>query len=165
MAITLRTIAGSGLTFEQVDTNFASLLYSGSVTGSNIHLHYTSSIYSPSTLVLPIKSSSYAETSSITQAVTGSTGYIAVFSSSKVVTDSVITQVDGRVGIGATTPQTCAALEIKSGGKGGVLLPNVTDTQMFGIDSPTAGLLVYNVDKSKMCIYTDRWEVVSSEAI
>ena len=57
MGITLRTITGSTLSYEQVDTNFSSLIYSASLSGSDLKFHYTSSKYSPQdlTITLPIK--------------------------------------------------------------------------------------------------------------
>jgi hypothetical protein len=61
MAITLRTVTGSALTHNQVDTNFSSLIYSGSISGSNLILHYTGStalgvLPRSSSLALPIGS-------------------------------------------------------------------------------------------------------------
>jgi hypothetical protein len=47
MSITLRTVTGSQLSFQQVDTNFSSLYYSASVDGNTISLYYTSSAFSP----------------------------------------------------------------------------------------------------------------------
>jgi hypothetical protein len=43
MAINLRLVTGSYLTYEQVDENFSSLFYSASKSGSQILLHYTGS--------------------------------------------------------------------------------------------------------------------------
>jgi hypothetical protein len=61
MAITLRAVTGSALTHNQVDTNFSSLIYSGSISGSNLVLHYTGSttlgvLPRSSSLALPIGS-------------------------------------------------------------------------------------------------------------
>ena len=43
MAITLRTVTGSALSFVQADTNFSSLYYSASVTGNTLTLFKTGS--------------------------------------------------------------------------------------------------------------------------
>ena len=43
MAITLRTITGSALTYEQLDTNFSSYFYSASYAGGTITLFTTGS--------------------------------------------------------------------------------------------------------------------------
>lgn len=61
MAITLRAVTGSALTHNQVDTNFSSLIYSGSISGSDLVLHYTGStalgvLPRSSSLALPIGS-------------------------------------------------------------------------------------------------------------
>ena len=152
MAITLRTVTGSELTHEQLDANFASLIYSGSVTGNTLTLHYTSSEFSPSNLTLQITSSSYAITSSITEAVSGSTNYIPVFSGNRTLISSNIYQGGGgRIGIGLE-PQTCASLEVTSNGvKSGLLLPLATTGS---VDTPVRGLVIYDSDEDKVAIYT-----------
>jgi hypothetical protein len=43
MAITLRTVTGSALSYTQVDTNFSSYFYSASISGSSIFFHTTGS--------------------------------------------------------------------------------------------------------------------------
>ena len=43
MAITLRTITGSALSYEQLDTNFSSFFYSASYAGGTITLFTTGS--------------------------------------------------------------------------------------------------------------------------
>lgn len=43
MAITLRSNKGTALTYNEVDTNFTSLFYSASLSGSSLVLHYLSS--------------------------------------------------------------------------------------------------------------------------
>jgi hypothetical protein len=43
MAITLRSVTGSALSYEQLDTNFSSMFYSASLSGSNIWFHTTGS--------------------------------------------------------------------------------------------------------------------------
>lgn len=45
--ITLRAVKGEALSYEQMDTNFRSLYYSSSYSGSTIQLHYTGSTAVP----------------------------------------------------------------------------------------------------------------------
>lgn len=54
------------------------------------------------------------------------------------------------VGVGTTTPDNSAALDISSSNKG-VLLPRTTSLQRKAIASPAAGLLVFDTDKS--CLF------------
>ena len=50
-----------------------------------------------------------------------------------------------QVGIGTTTPDASAALDITST-TGGLLMPRMTNAQRIAIASPVAGLLVYVTD-------------------
>ncbi|SDG29135.1 hypothetical protein SAMN04487996_11757 [Dyadobacter soli] len=50
-----------------------------------------------------------------------------------------------QVGIGTTTPDASAQLDVQSGAKG-VLIPRLNSTQRAGIASPADGLLVYDTD-------------------
>jgi hypothetical protein len=65
MAITLRTIKGSALTYTEADTNFSSLFYSASITGDTISLFYTSSALNPTpnpvTLGLPTPANAFIQ--------------------------------------------------------------------------------------------------------
>lgn len=54
MGITLRSVQGSPLTHDQADENFSSLIYSASLSGTNLTLHYTSSEFAPNNLVLSL---------------------------------------------------------------------------------------------------------------
>jgi len=56
------------------------------------------------------------------------------------------------VGIGTSTPNASAALEIKSSSKG-LLIPTMTSTQRTNIASPFNGLLVYDSTVSKLFQY------------
>lgn len=71
------------------------------------------------------------------------------------------------VGIGTTTPDPTAALDIESTDKG-ILIPRVTTSQrmMIGGGSPATGLLVYDTEKKSIYFYdgTD-WESLSSSPI
>ncbi len=57
---------------------------------------------------------------------------------------------NNNVGIGTTTPDASAILDIKSASKG-VLVPRVTTAQRTAITSPAQGLLVYDTDLG--CFY------------
>jgi hypothetical protein len=55
--------------------------------------------------------------------------------------------VRAQVGVGTTTPNTKAALDIQSPSNGtGVLIPRLTAAQRTGIASPPQGLMVYQTD-------------------
>lgn len=153
MAITLRTVTGSELTHEQLDTNFASVLYSGSISGNTLTLHYTSSAFSPSNLTLPITSASFATTSSMTLAISGSTNYIPMLTGSRALKNSNIYQDGGgRIGIGTNSPATSAALHIDSnGGKAGILLPIATTAS---VDTPVKGIMIYDSSVDMIAVYT-----------
>ncbi|ACT92047.1 hypothetical protein Dfer_0787 [Dyadobacter fermentans DSM 18053] len=58
---------------------------------------------------------------------------------------SVAFTASAQVGIGTTTPDASAQLEVQSGAKG-VLIPRLSSSQRTGIASPADGLLVYDTD-------------------
>lgn len=163
MAITLRTQKGSELTYEEVDENFSSTIYSGSIIGNTLTLHYTASEFSPSNLTLPIISSSYAVTSSITTAISGTEGYIPVFTGGNTLENSNIYQDGGgRIGIGVQ-PDESAALHIDSnGGKAGILLPIATTGS---VDTPVKGITIYDSNVNKIAVYTGvSWKYLQYES-
>ncbi len=53
--------------------------------------------------------------------------------------------ISAQVGIGTTTPNASAALDITST-SGGLLIPRMTNAQVMAISSPATGLLVYQTD-------------------
>lgn len=55
-----------------------------------------------------------------------------------------------QIGIGTSTPNSAAELDITSTTKG-VLFPRMTNSQMLAISSPTEGLQVFNTDAN--CMY------------
>lgn len=59
MAITLRTVTGSALTFEQLDTNFSSFFYSASYSSGTVTLFSTGSAESGSSVPTPASMSFY----------------------------------------------------------------------------------------------------------
>jgi FG-GAP repeat len=56
------------------------------------------------------------------------------------------------VGIGTTTPNGTAALDISSTNKG-MLIPRLSTTQRKGISSPATGLLVFDTDKGTVMFF------------
>ena len=66
----------------------------------------------------------------------------------------LITQITiaQNVGIGTTTPNAKAALEINSTNKG-LLIPTMTTSQLYAISSPPNGLLVYNTSYGELYQY------------
>jgi hypothetical protein len=69
--------------------------------------------------------------------------------------NSSVTKVTtfGSVGIGTTSPDSNAVLELSSTSKG-ILLPRLTLAQRNTINTPTAGLVIYNTDNNKFQGYT-----------
>lgn len=68
--------------------------------------------------------------------------------------------IKNRLGIGTTSPNASAALEILSTTKG-LLMPRMTTTQQNAIGSPVAGLVIFNTDSSSMMQYTGaQWQSV-----
>jgi len=65
--------------------------------------------------------------------------------------ESLLSQ-SGSTGIGTTTPHASSILDINSINKG-VLLPRVTTSQRKSIVSPTAGLLVYDIEKRTIFLF------------
>src|SRR5690554_6262734 len=63
------------------------------------------------------------------------------------------------VGIGTTTPDPTAALEVQSNDKG-VLVPRLTTAQRTGIATPAEGLMVYDTDEECFFYYkaSTNWE-------
>ncbi|MFZ4059295.1 MAG: FG-GAP repeat protein [Ferruginibacter sp.] len=57
------------------------------------------------------------------------------------------------VGIGTTTPNASAALEVKSSSQG-VLFPRLTTAQRKAIINPTVGLMVFDVEKNVFYYYS-----------
>ena len=73
------------------------------------------------------------------------------------------TSIKAQVGVGTTTPETSAMLEVKSTSKG-FLLPRVTATEKNSIVSPATGLIVYQTDGTKGFYYYDgsSWNLLPS---
>ncbi|GEM_PF-6178113 len=69
---------------------------------------------------------------------------------------------NGSVGIGTTTPNAAALLEVNSTTKG-FLPPRMTTTQRNAISTPPVGLMIYNTSTNKLNFYDGTaWRVVTS---
>lgn len=68
----------------------------------------------------------------------------------------------GLVGIGTTSPNASALLDVQSTTKG-VRMPNMTTTQKNAISSPAAGLMVFDTTLAKLCVYSGAaWQTITS---
>lgn len=68
----------------------------------------------------------------------------------------------GSLGIGTTSPNTSALLDVQSTTKG-VRFPNMTTTQKNAISSPAAGLVVFDTTLAKLCVYSgSAWQTITS---
>jgi hypothetical protein len=68
----------------------------------------------------------------------------------------------GALGIGTTSPNASALLDVQSTTKG-VRMPNMTTTQKNAISSPAAGLMVFDTTLAKLAVYSGTaWETVTS---
>ena len=66
------------------------------------------------------------------------------------------------LGVGTTTPDATAALDVTSTTQG-VLFPRMTTTQKNAIVSPAAGLVVYDTTLNKLCVRTNSaWQTITS---
>jgi hypothetical protein len=72
----------------------------------------------------------------------------------KIRTSSVGVAIDG-------SPVTSAALAVNGTTKG-FLPPRMTTTQKNAISNPAAGLMVYDTNLNKLCVYTTAWEIITS---
>src|ERR1043166_8861742 len=72
----------------------------------------------------------------------------------------------GAAGIGTTTPNASALLEISSTSKG-LLISRMTQTQRNAIASPATGLLIYQTDKTPGFYYYggSAWTAVSTKGV
>lgn len=61
----------------------------------------------------------------------------------------------------ATTPSASSILQANSTTKG-FLPPRMTTTQKNAIVTPAAGLVVYDTNLAKLCVYTTAWETITS---
>lgn len=65
-------------------------------------------------------------------------------------------------GVGTTTPDASASLEVVSTTQG-ILFPRMTTTQKNAIVSPAAGLVIYDTTLNKLCVRTaSAWQIITS---
>ncbi len=69
-----------------------------------------------------------------------------------------------QVGIGTTSPNNAAELDINSSTKG-VLFPRMTNAQMTAVTSPASGLQIYNTDANCMYFYNGQQWVSTLNSI
>jgi hypothetical protein len=76
--------------------------------------------------------------------------------------DRLVMTTAGAVGLGVSTPNVSALVDITSTTQG-LLLPRMTTTQRDAIGTPAAGLLVYNTTTGKLNVrVAAAWEAVTS---
>jgi Head domain of trimeric autotransporter adhesin len=71
---------------------------------------------------------------------------------STTVSNAMVVLKNGNVGIGTSSPNTDALLDISSTSKG-VLFPRMTTSQRLAISTPPNGLMVYDTDKDELHHY------------
>jgi hypothetical protein len=77
-------------------------------------------------------------------------------------TSAMTLNASGNLGIGTTSPNASAILDVQSTTKG-VRMPNMTTTQKNAIASPAAGLMVFDTTLVKLCVYSGTaWETITS---
>lgn len=67
----------------------------------------------------------------------------------------------GALSIGVTTANASALLQVDSTTKG-VLFPRMTTTQKNAISSPATGLVVFDTDLGKLCVFSTTWQTITS---
>ena len=71
-------------------------------------------------------------------------------------------EAGGNVGVGTTTPNASAILDVQSTTKG-VRFPNMSTAQKNAIGTPAAGLVVFDTTLAKLCVYSGAaWETITS---
>ena len=90
-------------------------------------------------------------------------GEIAFWTRNNTVFQEVLRlNMNGNVGIGTTTPNANALLDIASTTKA-FMPPRMTSVQKAAIASPTAGMMVYDSTLNKLCVYgAAGWETITS---
>lgn len=67
-----------------------------------------------------------------------------------------------QVGIGFNTQNNASAILQADSTTKGFLPPRMTTAQKNAIATPAAGLMVYDTDLNKLCVYTTAWETITS---
>lgn len=93
----------------------------------------------------------------------GNTGHVAIHSGSSEGGETMRV-TDGSVGIGITVPDASAKLQVNSTTQG-FLPPKMTTSQRNAINSPAAGLMIYNTDTNKINFHNGtEWRIISDTA-
>ena len=69
---------------------------------------------------------------------------------------------NGNLGIGTSSPNANAILDVVSTTKASMPVPRMTTAQKGLVASPAAGMMVYDTTLNKLCVYTTAWETVTS---
>ncbi|MCM2339267.1 MAG: hypothetical protein NDI62_02320 [Burkholderiales bacterium] len=75
--------------------------------------------------------------------------------------NKVLINNNGNVGIGTTSPNANAIVDLTSTTKA-FMPPRMTTAQRDAIPSPTAGMVIYNTTANKLNVYTTTWETITS---
>jgi uncharacterized protein (TIGR02145 family) len=67
-----------------------------------------------------------------------------------------LSSLNAQVGVGTTSPDNSAALEVKATDKG-LLPPRMTEAERDAISNPAEGLTIYNTDDNCLNIYVGYW--------
>jgi uncharacterized protein (TIGR02145 family) len=67
-----------------------------------------------------------------------------------------LSSLNAQVGVGTTSPDNSAALEVKATDKG-LLPPRMTEAERDAISNPAEGLAIYNTDDNCLNIYVGYW--------
>ena len=79
-----------------------------------------------------------------------------------IVVGSLSITLNAQVGIGTSAPDSSAVLDLTST-VGGLLLPRMTTSQIFYINNPKPGLIVFNTDSMDIWLFKGtRWEGISN---
>lgn len=121
------------ITYNPFTNTLTAQTFSGSLSGSAI-------------------SSSFATTSSMTLAISGSNNRIPVFTGTRTLGNSRIAVKEDQVQINPTrTLEDSAILQIDSTDRG-VLFPRMTSTERTAISNPAEGLIVWDTTLRQLCI-------------
>ena len=91
----------------------------------------------------------------------GTANFVSKWSSAGTLSNSLLYDNGSNVGIGTTSPEASAAMDISSINKG-FLPPRMTTAQRNTIASPAEGLVIYNTDQKTLNVYNGMgWKSVT----
>ncbi len=132
-----------------------------------IAMHNSAAVGAGGGIIFGAQAGSFAAIKGALTNGSGNTAGDLCFSSRAATSDSALTErmrIDssGNVGIGTTSPNASAILDVQSTTKG-VRMPNMTTTQKNAIASPAAGLMVFDTNLAKLCVYSGAaWQTITS---